>query len=137
MAVSLVMIEPIYGADNATSIIPDAAVIAYYACSFVFGAFFYRRGYQIRGWWAALLPATALYVGFHLLGSVPRGFRGCGPHRGGRVGFRGRRPLRLHVQASADAGQRAGRISLRLADVFRSDGAFPAGCRPPPPTTAT
>ncbi len=70
MAISLVMVEPIYGADNATGIIPGPAIIAYYACFFIFGVFFYRRGFTIRRWWTvALLPAAgAFFAGFYLLG---------------------------------------------------------------------
>ena len=79
--ISLLMVEPIYGADNATEIIPDAAVIGYYACFFVFGAFFYQRGYQVRAWWTiALLPAAAaFYVGFQLLGQYLAAFEGPVP----------------------------------------------------------
>ena len=79
--ISLLMVEPIYGADNGTETIPDAAVISYYACFFVFGVFFYQRGYQVRAWWTiALLPAAAaFYVGFQLLGQYLAAFEGAVP----------------------------------------------------------
>ena len=48
MALSLLFVEPIYGADNATAIVPAPAVIAYYACFFVFGVFFYQRGGGVK-----------------------------------------------------------------------------------------
>ena len=81
MALSLLMVEPIYGADNPMGIIPNPAVIAYYACFFVFGVFFYRREFTVRRWWAvALLPsAAAFYVGFQLLGQYLAGFEGDAP----------------------------------------------------------
>ena len=70
MAVSLLMVEPIYGADNPMGIIPNPTIIIYYACFFLFGVFFYQRGFTVRRWWAvALLPAAAaFYAGFPLLG---------------------------------------------------------------------
>ena len=69
MAVSLLMVEPIYGADNVAAIVPNPVVIGYYVCFFIFGAFFYQRNFTIRRWWTvALLPApAAFYVGFRLL----------------------------------------------------------------------
>ena len=81
MAISLFMVEPIYGADNATAIIPDVAVFAWYACFFVVGVFLYRRGFVVRSWWTtALLPASvAFYAGFHLLESYLAGFEGSVP----------------------------------------------------------
>ena len=81
IAVSLLMVEPIYGADNAISMIPDPVVITYYACFFVFGLFFYRRGFTVRRWWVvALLPAAlAFYAGFHLLGQYLADFEGAVP----------------------------------------------------------
>lgn len=81
MGVSLLMVEPIYGADNATAIVPGPVVIAYYACFFVFGVFFYQRGFMVRRWWAvALLPAAAaFYAGFHLLGQYLAAFEGAVP----------------------------------------------------------
>ena len=81
MGISLLMVEPIYGSDNVTSIVPNPAVIAYYACFFVFGVFFYRRGFTVRGWWTvALLPAAAaFYAGFHLLGQYLAAFEGAVP----------------------------------------------------------
>lgn len=81
MALSLVMVEPIYGADNSTAPIPEPAVIGYYTCFFVFGIFFYRQGYTVRRWWTvALLPAAAaFYVGFDLLGQYLSTFEGFVP----------------------------------------------------------
>ena len=79
MALSLLMVEPIYGADNPKGIIPNPAVIIYYACFFLFGAFFYQRGFTVRRWWAvALLPAAvAFYVGFQLLEQYLAPFEGA------------------------------------------------------------
>ena len=69
IGISLLMVEPIYGADNPLGIIPNPVVIIYYACFFVFGVFFYQRGFTVRRWWTvALLPAVAaFYAGFQLL----------------------------------------------------------------------
>ena len=84
MAFSLLMVEPIYGADNALGLIPAPAVIAYYGCFFVFGVFFYQRrgGSRIRSWWTvALLPAAvAFYAGFYLLGQYLTIFEGAVPY---------------------------------------------------------
>ena len=82
MALSLLMVEPIYGADNPMGIIPNPAVILYYACFFLFGAFFYQRGFTVRSWWAvALLPAAAaFYAGFQLLGQYLADFEGAAPN---------------------------------------------------------
>ena len=79
MALSLLMVEPIYGADNPKGIIPNPAVIIYYACFFLFGTFFYQRGFTVRRWWAvALLPAAvAFYVGFQLLEQYLAPFEGA------------------------------------------------------------
>ncbi len=60
---SLVMIEPVFGSDTAEGLIPEPAVIFYYACFFLFGVFFYQRGISVRRWWAvALLPSIAAFV---------------------------------------------------------------------------
>ena len=69
MACSLLMVEPIYGSDNAVALIPDPVVITYYTCFFVFGAFFHQRKFAVRRWWTiALLPAAAaFYAGLSLL----------------------------------------------------------------------
>ena len=82
IGVSLLMVEPIYGADNPMGIIPNPAVIIYYACFFLFGVFFYRRGFTVRSWWAvALLPAAAaFYAGFQLLGQYLADFEGAAPN---------------------------------------------------------
>lgn len=68
-AISLLMVEPIFGSDNATAFIPDPVVITYYTCFFIFGVFFYQRRFEVRRWWTvALLPAAiAFYIGFCLL----------------------------------------------------------------------
>ena len=79
MAVSLLMVEPIYGADNPMGIIPNPVVIIYYACFFIFGVFFYQRGFTVRRWWTvALLPAAAaFYAGFQLLEQYLAPFEGA------------------------------------------------------------
>lgn len=71
VALSLFMVEPIFGSDNATATIPDLVVIAYYTCFFLFGVFFYQRKFSVRQWWTiALLPAAvAFYAGVSLLES--------------------------------------------------------------------
>ena len=84
MVCSLLMVEPIYGADVSTVLAADPAVLAFYACFFLFGVFFYQREFTIRRWWTvALLPAAiAFYAGLSLLeqylatyeGSVPDNF---------------------------------------------------------------
>ena len=81
VVLSLVMVEPIYGADNSASLVPDPVVLAYYACFFIFGIFFYQRGFAVRRWWTfALLPAAALFhAGFHLLGEYLFAFEGTVP----------------------------------------------------------
>ena len=82
MAVSLLMVEPIYGADNPMGIIPNPTIIIYYACFFLFGVFFYQRGFTVRRWWAvALLPAAAaFYAGFQLLEQYLADFEGAVPN---------------------------------------------------------
>ena len=81
MLLSLAMVEPIFGADNSTESIPDAAVITYYACFFVFGVFFCRMQFAVRWWWTfALLPAAAAFwAGFHLLEQFLAAFEGSAP----------------------------------------------------------
>ena len=81
LIISLAMVEPLYGADNATSSIPDAAVITYYTCFFVFGVFFYQMDFDVRRWWTiALLPAmVAFFAGFHLLDQYLAAFGGFVP----------------------------------------------------------
>ena len=78
LGISLLMVDPIYGSDTATGVVPNPTVIAYNACFFVFGVFFYQRGFTVRRWWTvALLPAGALfYAGFHLLGQYLAPFEG-------------------------------------------------------------
>ncbi len=82
IAVSLLMVEPIYGADNPMGIIPNPVIIIYYTCFFLFGVFFYQRGFAVRRWWVvALLPAAAaFYAGFHLLGQYLAAFEGATPN---------------------------------------------------------
>ncbi len=81
MAFSLLMVEPIYGADNADTIVPQPSLLAYYACFFAFGAFFHCRGFAIRRrWTVALAPAAvAFYAGFHLLELHRAAFGGKAP----------------------------------------------------------
>ena len=81
MGVSLLTVEPIYGSDNATSIIPHPVVIGCYSCFFVFGVFFYQRGLTVRGWWTlAILPSIpAFLAGFYLLVQYLEGFEGVPP----------------------------------------------------------
>ena len=82
MAISLLMVEPIYGSDNATAIIPEnPAAIFYNACFFVFGVFLYQRGISVRPWWTvALLPAAAAFVaGYYLLDQYLAAYEGAAP----------------------------------------------------------
>ncbi len=113
MACSLLMVEPIYGADNAAAIIPDPAVIAYYTCFFAFGAFFYQRKFAVRRWWTfALLPAlAAFYGGLYLLesylttygGPVPIGEAASGLEGAVPEAFMFKNPLTL-ASALIEAG---------------------------------
>ena len=68
-AVSLVMVEPVFGSDTSIGLIPAPAVFVYYACFFVFGAYLYQGQVTVSRWWAvALLPAAAAFsVGYRLL----------------------------------------------------------------------
>lgn len=60
--ISLTMVEPVFGADTAVSIIPELPVIGYYLCFFIFGVFFYQRDFTVHRWWTALLlPAAAAF----------------------------------------------------------------------------
>ena len=81
MILSLMMVKPIYGADNVFQSLPDGTIFAYYTCFFVFGAFFYRKGFAVRRWWVvALLPAAvAFWAGFHLLDQYKAMFEGFVP----------------------------------------------------------
>ena len=55
------MVEPIFGPDTSETLIPNPVVLAYYALFFAFGAFFYQRGIEMRGWWVvAILPALTV-----------------------------------------------------------------------------
>ncbi len=57
----IMMVEPVFGPDTSDGLIPNPVVLAYYALFFVFGAFFYQRGIEMRGWWAvAILPALTV-----------------------------------------------------------------------------
>ena len=57
----LLMVEPIFGPDTSETLIPNPVVLAYYALFFAFGAFFYQRGIEMRGWWVvAILPALTV-----------------------------------------------------------------------------
>ena len=79
MAISLLMVEPLFGADTASKIVPVPVIIAFYACFFCFGVYFHQRNYTVRRWWTvALLPsAVALYAGFHLLEQYLATFEGA------------------------------------------------------------
>lgn len=77
-AVSLVMVEPVFGSDTAITAIPKAPIFGYYLCFFACGAFFYRRGVSVRVWWtAALIPAAlTFYLGSRFLFSYMSLFDG-------------------------------------------------------------
>jgi len=68
-AASLLMQEPIFGADSLQSLIPKPATFVFYTCFFFFGAFLYQQGVAVRRWWTiALLPAAITFcIGFLLL----------------------------------------------------------------------
>jgi glucan biosynthesis protein C len=105
MACSLLMVEPVYGSDNAAAIVPDPVVITYYTCFFVFGAFFHQRKFAVRRWWTvALLPAAAAFgAGLFLLelylesfgGPVPLGEAASGLEGGVPGAFMFKNPLTL------------------------------------------
>ena len=67
---SLLMQEPVFGADSLQSLIPKPATFLFYTCFFFFGAFLYQQGVAVRRWWTlALLPAAITFcIGFLLLG---------------------------------------------------------------------
>ena len=57
----LFMHEQIVGPDTSDGLLASPLALGYYACFFFFGAFFYRRRFTMRGWWAlGLLPALLL-----------------------------------------------------------------------------
>ena len=61
LAPQIMMVEPVFGPDTSEGLIPNPVVLVYYALFFVFGAFFYQRGIEMRDWWAvALLPALTV-----------------------------------------------------------------------------
>ena len=66
---SLLMQEPVFGADSLQSLIPKPATFVFYTCFFFFGAFLYQQGVAVRRWWTlALLPAAVTFcIGFLLL----------------------------------------------------------------------
>jgi peptidoglycan/LPS O-acetylase OafA/YrhL len=66
---SLLMQEPVFGADSMQSLLPKPATFLFYSCFFFFGAFFYRQGVNVRRWWTvALLPAAIVFsISFLLL----------------------------------------------------------------------
>lgn len=78
-AISLVMVEPVFGADTAVTFIPEAPVFGYYFCFFACGVFFYQRSIVVRQWWtAALVPAAlAFYVGSRFLQNYLSRFDGA------------------------------------------------------------
>jgi len=76
----LLMEEPVFGADSIfgvyvpaleseVALLPNPVLLGYYSLYFIFGAFFYQRGFIVRRWWtAAMLPAAATFVfGMHFL----------------------------------------------------------------------
>ncbi len=51
----------VFGPETSVAILVDIEVLAYYACFYFFGVFFYQRGFQVRRWWMlAILPAVTL-----------------------------------------------------------------------------
>ena len=65
LASALLMIEPVVGGDGdaGTGLVPNPALLWYYTCFFVFGAFMYRRDIVVRRWWSvALIPATGAFT---------------------------------------------------------------------------
>ena len=80
MAVSLLMVDPSYGPDTSTKPLPEPVIVAFYGCFFLFGVFFYQRGYKVRRWWTvALLPSmVAFYAGTHLLEQYVVNLEGAG-----------------------------------------------------------
>ena len=69
LVAALLMVNPEFGADTDTSIVPDPANLAYYGLFFAFGAFMYQRNIAVSSWWTfALIPAAlALWAGLHFL----------------------------------------------------------------------
>lgn len=66
---SLLMQEPVFGADSLQSLIPKPATFVFYCTFFFFGAFLYQQGVAVRRWWTiALVPAAGTFcIGFLLL----------------------------------------------------------------------
>ena len=87
LVVALFMVEPIFGADNAPTIIPALRVFFFYACFFAFGVFFYRQGITVRRWWTvALIPSAVLFwTGFMLLEEYLAAFGGSREEAGQAV----------------------------------------------------
>ena len=51
----------VFGPETSVAVFVDIEVLAFYACFYLFGVFFYQRGYQVRRWWTlAILPAVLL-----------------------------------------------------------------------------
>ena len=122
---SLLMQEPIFGADSLQSLIPKPATFVFYCCFFFFGAFLYRQGIGVRRWWTiALLPAAVTFcIGFLLLREYAARSETLYPRRIARTG--------VDVQQPPDRGERPGRNGFCLADSFRDDGAVPLAALPP------
>lgn len=61
---ALFMKEPLtFGADTASGIVPNPAVLFHYVCFFFFGVLVYQRAIEVRRWWtAALVPAISLFA---------------------------------------------------------------------------
>ena len=51
----------VFGPETSVAVFVDIEVLAFYACFYFFGVFFYQRGYLVRRWWMlAILPAVLL-----------------------------------------------------------------------------
>ena len=51
----------VFGPETSVAVLVDVEVLAFYACFYFFGVFFYQRGYRVRRWWTiAMLPAATL-----------------------------------------------------------------------------
>ncbi len=61
--ITMVMREPVFGADTADSLIPNGPVLTYYICFFLVGVFLYHRKIPVRRWWSvALIPAIPVFI---------------------------------------------------------------------------
>ena len=63
-ALQWLMVEPVFGPDTSDGLVPNPAVLGYYALFFAFGAFIFQGGATVSRWWTILLlPALALFIG--------------------------------------------------------------------------